>query len=1238
MSSKSRHRKPSVDFVAKAQQFSSSEERLSSAEHSLFERERGLDINQRPRMFFEMGISPDELDWISAELGEGITEARKKGFDETRLLDRFSRLTVAAMVNAGHHTSRDNSFWPVFWEQLDIPESNDLAGFIRRRLRTWMQNFHLDVFDGVKLGSSEYVTRATLHAGIPTAEMRELVAHSKELLIHDDDPDDGDREGKLLVQKYIDEQSPRTLYRLSNLKPSLASYLFARVVEYVHYSQSTKDWYTNKDFEGTNGLPESTFGELRQFLLQGEDNSANLRTRARVSAQEQPHLRLDPDAGKVVLVLPAVPDEGEDLTWIVDAESDTFHIEPRIDNSSRQFHRHEVTLSSPARQIRVTQSITQQTFVLPFLGSDFPVAFFGSDFHYCEEQQQISRSNLFALAPVNTRFADVADEFTGLVSEELQFISWNDWRVYSLENLLESRALTIRIPATSSREARSTTRGIRSLGTRGPEWHLDVATVADAIGSDMGVVYSQSPQVSIPHDDAEWAFKISYMSPEGEKSTILEYEGLEELAGEKIQIFDDSYSEAWVGHFKVEILKDGLVVSQKFFNIAEGFQTKVSYGSTQTFRAPSINVASNSYSKVYYEAECNLEKPIGIPFSGTRSVGDTDESAAFTVSSPEGFELEIQLVPKMMRFSIDRTDVPHSWNTFPSVVPSEHLDPSGHVKVQFPHRIDGSVFLLAADSRAQRKLVRIPMQARRNRQLFAVPISELSSAFNSANVELTLSVGWYVHSAKRLWKEQNDTRHRQKAARNRWGSLTQFEKQYNAFDLNLYAPPSTIMQLSSSAFSGTAEIQGKKIVLHGTLLGKNTLRGYLWPLTDANRPPFAVSFDADKVANLPDVLTDAGPLALELTTESKGYQAPAPKAPTDRALVVPQAGYFIAPDKDKENLFGLSFKLSGIGTPGPVRPNEFVDLWERLAPLQNISLESEEARRGAKHIERLCEYTFAQDPRSVLEALGRTNVRVEHQVSLAIQYGLFSSPFSNQADTLNDFHPVPWVGVLGELNDLVTISASRMTSQKALEFSESLQYVEEIGGSALTRILSGDAQTEQSFVEKVIADVGMSIMLNDLGAVTTGLTDISAERLLVDEAAIRHGWSEMIRNRAEIERIPKFSHLIRLAQNLAPNIGSPEVKDYATRLWDFAIKNSDSNTNTWVWVPFISIVLAHASRAHAHGINGLHEPFLKHLPGSLRRWAKVARLCPTLTTNDLLREDARQLVAKTGPLPQIQSV
>ena len=1236
MSSKPRHRKPSVDFVAKAQQFSQVEERLGSAEHSLFERERTLDSNERPHMFFEMGIRPTELDWISAELGEGIKASRRQGLDETKLLDRFSRLTISALVNAGNHTSRDNSFWPVFWEQLDVPESPELASFIRHKLSYWLRKFHLEVFDGINLGSTKYVMQATLHAGIPTSEMNELVADSKALLIDDDDPTDGDREGMLLVKKYMDQGKPRTLSRLSSLKPSLASYMFARVVEYVYYSQINKGWYTDKDFEGTNGLPENTFAELRQFLFQGEQNTPSTTRRPQAIAQEQPYLKLDPDAGKVLLVLPAVPDEGEDLRWTIDAEHDTFHISPRFDNSNQQFRREEIVLTSPARHIHVTQSITQETTSLRFLGSDFPVAFFGSDFRFCDDQQQISRNNLFALAPANTHFSDANDPFVRLVEEELQFISWHDWRVFVLENLLKTRALNIRIPANGEAEARSTTRSVRSPGTRGPEWNLQVKTVTDVLGSDVGLIYKESPRLKLPHDDAQWEMRIFYLPPVGEESLVIEYEQLEELEGEEFAIFDDSFEDAWVGRYRVELIKDGLVVTQKFINIAEGFQLNVNYGTSGSFRYPNINLASNRYNKVYFEALTSPDKPIQIPFTGTRAVGDTEESESFLIASGEGYELEIQLVPKMMRFSIDRTDIPHSWNTFPSVVPSRYIDESGQVKIQFPQRVEGSVFLLVSDSRARNSIVRIPMQARRNRQLFAVPVSELKHSFSSEDLSLTISVGWYKQTAKELWRLQNTSRQDQKRARQRWGSFSQFDKQYQAFDLDGPAHTSTIMQLDSSVFTGTAEVVDSTIMLNGSSLGKALLRGHLWPLTAANQEPFSVSFDANRQASLPDSLVNAGPLALEITAQNDSYRGQQPKSPTDRALVVSQQGYYISPDGEGK-ILGLAYKLSGISKTVTASPDEYTDLWERLNPLRYIRYQTNEAREVVEHFENFCRQSFSQDPRALLEALGRSNVRVERQISLAIRFGLFSLTFGNLKDTLDEFHPVPWVGVLGEMNDVVTLSTSGKSSSRSSEFSDSLQFIQEAGGSALCSTLSGDFSTEQDFVEKILNDVSSCILLEDYSPIVTGLSDINGERLLTDNIALRHGWAELLRNRGEIESLTGLKRLKELAINLVPNIDQPETYAYASRLWNFAEKHSDPTTNLWTWVPLISVVLSHVSRAHAHGMNGTYEKFRPLQSANLRRWSELAQLCPTLTTNDLLREEARQLVASNGALTEIQS-
>src|SRR5699024_8723090 len=126
------------------------------------------------------------------------------------------------------------------------------------------------------------------------------------------------------------------------------------------------------------------------------------------------------------------------------------------------FRREEIVLTSPARQIHITQSITQETTSLRFLGSDFPVAFFGTDSSYCDDQQQISRHSLFALAPANTRFTDANAPLVNMVEEELQFISWHGWRVFSLENLLDTRALSIRTPVFAA--AREICPGLDVLG------------------------------------------------------------------------------------------------------------------------------------------------------------------------------------------------------------------------------------------------------------------------------------------------------------------------------------------------------------------------------------------------------------------------------------------------------------------------------------------------------------------------------------------------------------------------------------------------------------------------------------------------------------------------------------------------------------------------------------------------------------------------------------------------------
>src|SRR5699024_11323369 len=134
-------------------------------------------------------------------------------------------------------------------------------------------------------------------------------------------------------------------------------------------------------------------------------------------------------------------------------------------------------------------------------------------------------------------------------------------------------------------------------------------------------------------------------------------------------------------------------------------------------------------------------------------------------------------------------------------------------------------------------------------------------------------------------------------------------------------------------------------------------------------------------------------------------------------------------------IFGLSFKLSGIRNTVSAAPDEYSDLWERLNPLRNIRDRTDEAQEVVEHFERFCRRSFSQDPRALLEALGRSNVPVERQISLAIRFGLFNLTFGNLEDTLDEFHPVPWVGVLGDMNDIFTLTIFIKSSNLSIDIS-----------------------------------------------------------------------------------------------------------------------------------------------------------------------------------------------------------
>ena len=87
---------------------------------------------------------------------------------------------------------------------------------------------------------------------------------------------------------------------------------------------------------------------------------------------EQPHLMLEPDTGKLYLILPAImPSDDENIEWLIDAGFDSFRIPASLDEDGRP-QSQRVSIVQPTARITVTNSATGEKLRLPGIDSSFP--------------------------------------------------------------------------------------------------------------------------------------------------------------------------------------------------------------------------------------------------------------------------------------------------------------------------------------------------------------------------------------------------------------------------------------------------------------------------------------------------------------------------------------------------------------------------------------------------------------------------------------------------------------------------------------------------------------------------------------------------------------------------------------------------------------------------------------------------------------------------------------------------
>jgi len=985
---------------------------------------------------------------------------------------------------------------------------------------------------------------------------------------------------------------------------------------------------------------------------------------------DAPRLQLEPDTGKLYLILPAImPSDDERIEWLIDAGFDSFRIPAALDDEGRP-QPQRVSIVQPTARITVTNSATGERHRLPVVDPTFPSVLFHPDLTRAEDQNRITSSTALFLAPTGTKFklpadamedaeeaaaapveepqeaegaeapearVEEADAFptrTAVPADELKFSSWPEWSLFEFRNLDITSVLLLSYGAANSTSKAHTAKQVHIGNLYAPRWYDAAGRISDAEGVDGTPIYTVSPKLQLPvHDSAEWTVELYYLDTTAEaygagelpeRELVEEKIELDQYEGEPFLLFDDVFEDTWIGHYEIDVLRDGELVERRTYNMAEGFNLRVSYtgDSGANFRHPDQTGDANAYTKAYFAPRNTSEKYIELPFDRAQPIDRDERSKSFVISNPADYHLDVVVVPKALAYSVDQRGEQPDWDYFPNTITLDSLSKNGEFRVNFPGGIGGTASLLLTHE-ISRKVKVIQLKRKRGGAIFSTTNAAIRSAFKSAHASILATLAWHPHNAADTWDEL-DSAGKTKA----YESELEFEKAYAA-----HATPDVIIattaRFTEAVPEVTANIVGERLRLSGYSSDKD-LAGFLWPATRPDIEPWSVEFDAGLSCPVPEELQDAGPLVLDVVESYPGFIPKAPKRPTFSAIVVNQEGHFDTADGAQ-----LSWQLSKSNQKERIDKQLQPALWRHLYALRNVDDPLLSPLRAAVR------RTVNSDPRHMLEALGRSNVRVGDQPALTVYHGLVNFDFHSNGERMVDFRATAWVYALELLNELIDGNLTGDAAQDAMDF------IDHAGGDYLTGLLTGAVPADlppktaepTSLVlsplrdtQQIMKEVVSAAQANALSDAVEALNDIAGDRGIVDAKALRHGWFELLRRRRKFEDIEGFVELRQELFEQEANIIGDDIRRHLVLLRKFGATYGQRQKNWWAWGPYISVAAAHVSRAAAAEQKGIAKFFTPIKSEHLKAWADIAQLAPTMTSYYLVMEEARQLVRAHGTI------
>lgn len=1215
------------DFVAESEGLGTLTEKLEAAEGALTERAWGIRSQKRKAgdetelLVFELDLVTEEYEWLSDLVAQALPGQLHHPDSLDRLFDKVPLVFITTLVgNAFLHDS--SSFWDSYWQRLGVKDGSVLYALLRRELHRALARKQFATFLSADLSQRNYVGVLELHAGIPSRDLSTLIT------LIDEAGDKGtafrsaQEFGTWAVAEFA-VSDPRQPYPISltNLVthlPHRASHIFARIYELREYANEHGGWPADAEFEGTNGLPEPTFRRLIG-LLSGETKTASPASPETEGTPDEdlplPHLLLDLDSLNFQLVFPALSSDEwpgtEPPRWSILIDGSATSISPRPDWSHGGFEEEVLPLNKPFTRITMIKPDGPEIPVRGEFSDSRPFLFLRPSGKVHQNQKALQGREVYAVMPSATILTARTQKNKPFNYHDLGPVpGWPDWVVR-------------RIPLADIVSVTVSFRGIREQLTvtanKNAVWEGEDHAIPYLKGPDLRPVYHSSPTVTIPDDTSTWELRYSHLAPGGEQVDLGSYVVEDELRNYPFNLFDD-HDDPWVGQFRVTVFKDGGIHAFWDFNLAEDLQLRLSYQGESThghFRIPSEKDSTTALSKAYAyfhsEPDAQLHHP-----REAQELGAKNRETSFSIASAfdkDSYQLQVQVDAPRLQYRLPQVGEQAQWSDEIQKISFDELTATDEFQLRFPQRVyDVALLVTEMKNGTPFPPQKISLSKQGRSNVWSVAMSRIKAELEKAS-EYHVVAQWYTLTAEDY-------------ARDRLPQATRrayFKKPASKREDPRPLPGGArLFSVSKAPLLKGAHVEDATIILD---LGRATtqpLIGWVWLVSDPLHPPIKLDVK-DRRAPIPPEFLRAGPLIVDVKEE--GFlMLWEPKTPSARAVVVTQPG--LPPEQDpltaRRWLFSYDTKTELLG-------DEIQTVWVARDNLHHVLAHSGNRRYASlARFDATTKSYLLDDPRMSLSELDKSAIPQERQLEAFTRSGLVFEHFGSW-HTAGDIHPVPWIGLIQEMNDYRVLTGARKDDPSvSAERAESEHYIRSTGGPDLWKTMTdpgygADLIHRIFFSEDELDRVNSphyTELHEQLGLSVGGAPVISEDTRL--QAQLE--WVDRQRDLVSLPGLPELFAALSDWESLIDHTDDEELKKTTRTLAHLPERRVRDKNDHWLYVPYISFVSNLLARLQAHKLIR-PVPDLEKFRGL---WADCAGVVPGLAAFDVVLAEAIALRAVTA--------